>query len=52
MSHPRVVEAEYDDARAGATGGRRDFSEIEVERQYDTILGDSLLEDFAVRKSL
>ncbi len=48
----RVVETEQDDAYYLPGRPREDFAEIEVESQHNPLLGEALLEDFAVRQSL
>ena len=47
-----VVQTEEDDAHHVACRPREDLAKIEVKRQHDPLLGESLLEDVAIRKSL
>jgi hypothetical protein len=49
---PRVAQPKKNHADASSTTGRDDLAEIKIECQYDTLLTDCLLEDFAVRQSL
>ena len=49
---PRVAQPKKDHADASSTARGDDLAEIKIECQYDTLLTDCLLEDFAVRQSL